>query len=311
MQRYVADQVERVPWDLSIYQTAEVSLAEKLQAAIAGVPGVAATERLTFLRTIPPYTTKPLIDGQELRSPWISVLTATDASLLPPEIRPTGAGAVIVLVGSKAQMGDAYLRLQNRTKFELAVARRTGDDDPDAVDEHGHTQDQNRETENKPQIPRDIITLSTPIEKVIRLDSSELNRWFLEQTSSPTLVPELGLILATRFDPKLVDGFDQVSRGFIHLHDQGDVHGDPGSYFPEIIHLVRTDRARLVSGWDIDGSLRRIIEVGSYITDEVQELTASAHVDHNLGTMFIRMNEIARRIALIALLVSLPLLLIA
>src|SRR5712691_5942283 len=58
MQRYVADQVERVPWDLSIYQTAEVSLAEKLQAAIAGVPGVAAAERLTFLRTIPPYTTK-------------------------------------------------------------------------------------------------------------------------------------------------------------------------------------------------------------------------------------------------------------
>jgi hypothetical protein len=212
-------------------------------------------------------------------------------------------------------MGDAYLRLQNRSKFELAVVRRNADDDQDPVDEHGHAQDtdqtQTPGSDNKPPKSGDIITLSTPIERVIRLDSSELNRWFLEQTSSPTLVPELGLILATRFDPKLLDDFDQVSRGFIHLHDQGDVHGDPGSYFPEIIHLVRTNRARLVSGWDIDGSLRRVIQVGSHITDEVQELTSSAHVDHNLGTMFIRMNEIARRIALIALLVSLPLLLIA
>src|SRR5262249_58177956 len=67
----------------------------------------------------------------------------------------------------------------------------------------------------------------------------------------------------------------------------------------------------LVSGWDIDGSLRRITTVGSYLTDEVQELTAGAAVDHNLGAMFVRMNEIARKIALISLLVSLPLLLIA
>src|SRR5262249_20390514 len=42
-----------------------------------------------------------------------------------------------------------------------------------------------------------------------------------------------------------------------------------------------------------------------------QELTASGAVDHNLGAMFVRINEIARQIGLISLLVSLPLLLIA
>ncbi len=47
------------------------------------------------------------------------------------------------------------------------------------------------------------------------------------------------------------------------------------------------------------------------MTDEVQEITASAAVDHNLGAMFMRMNDIAKRIALISLLVSLPLLLMA
>lgn len=75
MQRYVADQVERLPWDLSIYQTAEVPLAGRLQAAIQEVGGVAETRQLHFLRTIPPFTLRPVVDGQYLRSPWISVLS--------------------------------------------------------------------------------------------------------------------------------------------------------------------------------------------------------------------------------------------
>ena len=41
MQRYVADQVERLPWDLSVYQTAEVPLAERLSGSIAAVSGIA------------------------------------------------------------------------------------------------------------------------------------------------------------------------------------------------------------------------------------------------------------------------------
>lgn len=295
MQRYVADQIERVPWDLSIYQTAEVPLAGKLRDAVAEGADVAASERLYFLRTIPPYSVKPLIDGQQLRSPWLSLLTATDSSLLPPDIRPTSGGAVVVLVGSKNQMGDAFLRMQNRKRFELVVQPSKEDAEIDA--EHRHA--------------LGIITVSAAIERVIRIDSTELNRWFLEQTSSPTLVPELGMILVADWDPELILDFDAVSRGFVHDHGHTDIHGSPGEYFPEIIHLARLDRTALVSGWDIEGSLQRIITAGSRLTDNVQEITASAAVDHNLGTMFIRMNDIARRIALISLLVSLPLLLMA
>lgn len=309
MQRYVADQVERVPWDLSIYQTAEVPLADQLRDGIGGVRGVAAAERLVFLRTIPPYSTQPKIDGQTLRAPWLSLLTATQPSLLPPDIRPASDGAVLVLVGSKSQMGDAYLRMQNKKTFELVFERSKvkaedahGHIDPDEADNHDDSQD--------PSLSP-VITLKTPIERVIRIDSTELNRWFLEQTSSPTLVPELGLILVTGWNPKMISEFDQVSRGFIHTHSGEEVHGDPGKYFPDIVHLVRVDRDALVSGWDIDGSLRRVVMVGSQLTDHVQDITASASVDHNLGAMFVRINDIARKIALISLLVSLPLLLIA
>ncbi len=295
MQRYVEDQVQRVPWDISVYQTADVPQAGDVRDNIARTRGIAQAERLYFLRTIPPYSVMPVIDGQQLRTPWLSVLTATDPNLIPPDIRPTGNRAVMVLVGSKGQMGDAFLKLQNRRQFELVVKPK--DDAIEVGDEHKH--------------PLGVVTIKTGIERVIRIDATELNRWYLEQTSSPTLVPELGMILVLPWDPDTILKFDAVSRGFMHEHGHADIHGNPGEYFPEIIHLARLDRRAIVSGWDIDGSLSRIIATGSRMTDGVQDVTARAAVDHNLGTMFIRMNDIAKHIALISLLVSLPLLLIA
>ena len=313
MQRYVADQIARVPWDISVYQTAEIGLSAKLAETIAKVEGVTQTQRLYFLRTILPYTTKPEIDGEQIRSPWVSFLSPTDPSMLPPDIRPSGNAAVLVLVGSKAQMGDAYLRLQNKKQFRLVVDRNDLADEDD--DDHSHEADDAHGAEGHAHThshkKKGYIIVETPIERVIRVDSNEINRWYMEQTSSPTLVPELGLILVTPYDFKRLDDFDAISRGIIHIHDHADVHGDPGKYFPEVIHLARINRDKLVSGWDIDGSLTRIVLTGSLITDEVQDLTQSAAVDHNLGAMFIRMADIARKIALIALLVSLPLLIIA
>jgi hypothetical protein len=295
MERYVADQVSRVPWDISIYQTADVPQAGELQDNVGQTAGIARNERLYFLRSIPPYSVMPIIDGQELRTPWLSVLSATDINLIPPDIRPTGKDAVIVLVGSKGQMGDAFLALQNRKRFDLVVKPKNEDLEVD--DSHKHA--------------LGVITVQTGIERVIRIDATELNRWYLDQTSSPTLVPELGMIMVLPFDPEAILNFDAVSRGFMHDHNDADIHGNPGDYFPEIIHLARLDRSRLVSGWDIEGSLTKILQTGSRLTDNAQNVTASAAVDHNLGTMFIRMHEIAKRIALISLLVSLPLLLMA
>ena len=313
MERYVADQVERVPWDLSIYQTAEINLAPKVAEAVRKVSDVSQTQRLYFLRTILPYTTKPEIDGQQIRSPWVSFLSPTDPSMLPPDIRPAGKGAVLVLVGSKSQMGDAYLRLQDKKQFRLVVDRKdiAEDGEVDHHDEADAAHGEPGHSHNHDHAKKGYIIVETEIERVIRVDSNEINRWYMEQTSSPTLVPELGMILVTPYDAKRLDDFDAISRGIIHVHDHADVHGDPGKYFPEVIHLLRIDRNKLITGWDIDGSLTRIVRIGSLLTDEVQDLTQSAAVDHNLGAMFIRIADIARKIALIALLVSLPLLIIA
>src|SRR6266852_4676119 len=86
-----------------------------------------------------------------------------------------------------------------------------------------------------------VLVFAVPIERVVRLERAELNRWFMEQTSSPTLVPELGLILAIDHDARLERAFDAVSRGLAVDHDHtyagdanaklgpaDDIHGDAG-----------------------------------------------------------------------------------
>ncbi|HEY5900317.1 MAG TPA: hypothetical protein VIV54_22315, partial [Burkholderiales bacterium] len=167
LKEYVEDQLARIAWDVSVYQVGELPLAPEVARALAGARHVRETQSIFFLRTAVPTTTVAHIDGQPLRSPWLSLLSVTDPALLPPELRPQGRSAVLVLVGSKAQMGDAFLQLQNRKMFELRVER------------HGNS----------------ALVFGVPLERTLRLERNEINRWFMDQTSSPTLVPELGVIL--------------------------------------------------------------------------------------------------------------------
>jgi hypothetical protein len=40
LERYVADQISRVPWDVSVYQTAEVPVAAEVRKLIAQQDGI-------------------------------------------------------------------------------------------------------------------------------------------------------------------------------------------------------------------------------------------------------------------------------
>ena len=195
MQRYVADQVERLPWDLSVYQTAEVPLAGQ---AVGGdhlqVAGVAEAKLLYFLRTMPPYSLRPIIDGQPLRSPWISLLTSDRAdahSARHPAQRPR----------RRARPG----RIEDRRWAMPICGCRTASDSSWSLE----PRDKNEARRASTSI-RTRSSLTTPIERVIRIDATEINRWFLEQTSSPTLVPELGLILVTPWNRSSLRNFDGV-----------------------------------------------------------------------------------------------------
>jgi len=67
-------------------------------------------------------------------------------------------------------------------------------------------------------------------------------------------------------------------------------------------HLARVDRASLLSGWDIRGSLQNLAVVGRVIRQAVQSVSPANTVDNTSYVLLGRMNEIVASLALLSLL---------
>ena len=254
---YVEDQLSRIPWDLAIYQRGGITGRDRLPAAVARVDGVTQVESLVFLRARFPeggeVTTE--VDGKPLTSPWMCLLAASDMSILPPQLalalerRGEGDvenGAVLALVGPERAMGGAFLALQGSKEFSVHV--------------QVHEEKRSR------------LLFSTPLRGVIRLDRDELNRHLMDQTGSVSYIPYIGIILLMPHNPNVISRFDAVATGIMPLDTAGGPNADRGhiqlaEYEPEMVYLGKLQRDRLISGWDITGSLDRVIAVNSAVND--------------------------------------------
>ena len=297
LKKYVEDQLQRSNWDISAYQSGDVQASPDIAAALRQTDGIAANNRLLFLRNSMTTEDVAYIDGQPIRLPWLSLLTTSDTSILPIGIRPLQGKAVLVLVGTKSQMGNAYAELQNKRHFEVKL------EDHHAVDNAHH--DGAADTADHHSASVDVF--SVELERTIRIERKDLNRWFLEQTSSPSLIPEVGAILVTRYDDQIVNAFDALARGIVTVHDDGDIHEEASSYFPDIIHLLKADTGRLVSGWDIDTSLDNLTQLQADLDNNTFAIGPRVFIDNSTRVLLERMNEIAKRVGLISLLIALPL----
>src|SRR5947207_300701 len=325
---YVDDQLRRIPWDLAIYQQGAVGTDRSLRAHIAGTRGVTRVESMAFLRARFPEggDVEAQVDRKPFTTPWLCLLAASDPSLLPPALSfaadrnapgPAPArGAVLSLVGPEYAMGKAFLALQGARDFTLQV----------------HVQDQPR------------FLFNTPINKVVRLDRDELNRWLMDQTGSVSYVPYIGAILLMPYEWDILTKFDQVATGFVPsdivgVADQDAGHIQMAESPPEAVYLARIDRASIVSGWDIPGSLANVKALNARLHSNAQEAapipksalqepvpghsheageppeddskfsgSVSFVVDSTTEVLLERMQGIARLIGLVSLLVSLPLL---
>jgi hypothetical protein len=327
---YVDDQLRRIPWDLAVYQQGAVGNDRSLRTHIAGTRGVMHVENLAFLRARFPEggEVEAQVDRKPFTTPWLCLLAASDPSILPPGIgarretaRPdrepgTRHGAVLALVGPEYAMGKAFLALQGARDFTLQV----------------HVQDQPR------------FLFNTPLDKVVRLDRDELNRWLMDQTGSVSYVPYVGAILVLPYEWDVLTKFDQVATGFVPsdivgVADQDAGHIQMAEYAPEVVYLARIDRAALVSGWDIAGSLANVRALNARLHSHAQDNapipksalqepvpghgheagepaddeskfsgSVSFVVDSTTEVLLERMQGIARLIGVVSLLVALPLL---
>ncbi len=285
---YIEDQLSRLSWDVALYQTTEFSLSKEVTPKLKGVDGIERVESLTFLRAKPPPEAILQVDGKPLAAPWVSILSATDTSLLPPEAWPVKGnrgGAVLALVGPEQQMGKAFLALQGAKNFTVVV------------NTHG----------GKGADEQDLFDI--PLRGVVRLERSEVNRYFMDEIGSISFVPYIGVILVIPHDFDTLQWFDRLSRGA--LHDDGDLHVTAGEYLPEVVHLARIDRKRLISGWDIQGSLANLVRLQADIEEQVKTLSPTLFVDNAILVLLSRMSEISHLLAFATLLIAIPLLGIA
>ncbi|MBI3263065.1 MAG: hypothetical protein HYZ58_07930 [Acidobacteria bacterium] len=320
---YVDDQLRRIPWDLAIYQQGAVG-DRSLRGHIARTPGVTRVESLAFLRARFPEggEVEAQIDRKPFTTPWLCLLAASDPSILPPELgfalqgQAGERGAVLSLVGPEYAMGKAFLALQGSREFTLQV----------------HVQDQPR------------FLFNTPLNKVVRLDRDELNRWLMDQTGSVSYVPYIGTIILMPYRWDILTKFDQVATGLVPadvlgVSDQDAGHIQMAEYAPEVVYLAKIDRAALISGWDIPGSLVNVkaLNMRLHRTSEANTpmplnlkpdlVPGHAHdagepagedskfsgdinfvVDSTTEVLLERMQGIARLIGVVSLLVALPLL---
>jgi len=284
---YIEDQLSRLAWDVALYQTSEFALSREVSPVLRGVSGVERVESLAFLRTKPPPEALLEVDGKPMASPWISILSATDAALLPPEARPADAaanGAFLALVGPEQHMGKAFLNLQRAKVFTVKVASHDGK-----------------------RARRNLFDI--PLRGVVRLERSEVNRYFMDEIGSISFVPYIGVILVIPHDFEILRRFDALSRGA--LGDHGDIHVTAGEYLPEVVHLARVNRKRLISGWNVGGSLENLQALHADIEEQVKSLSPTIFVDNAILVLLTRMSEIARLIGLATLLIAIPLLGIA
>ena len=331
LKTYVDDQLRRIPWDVAVYQQGAVNGDRTLQQYVAKTPGVTKVESLAFLRARFPEggEVEAQVDRKPFTTPWLCLLAASDPSILPPQLgfaltRPdregrvpggsSSRGAILALVGPEYAMGKAFLALQGAKDFTLQV----------------HVRDEPR------------FLFNTPLTSVVRLDRDELNRWLMDQTGSVSYIPYIGAILLMPYQWDILTKFDQVATGFVPdevlgVSDQDAGHIQQAEYAPEMVYVARIDRAALISGWDIPGSLARVSalttrlhrgasdnaplpkkiftgqpehshEPGEIGDDETKFGATTFVVDSTTEVLLQRMQGIARLIGVVSLLVALPLL---
>ena len=299
---FVEDQLRRIPWDISVYQLGSVTLDNEIPSRMRSIENMRQVESIAFLRaSFPPNgAVSAAVDDKPLATPWMCIMAASNPSLLPPKFQSAlealnhsgneeksgDSAAVLALVGPDRSIGRAFLELQGAREFAMNLD----------IGEQRRT------------------LFSASLRGVVREARDELNRWFMDQIGSISLVPYVSTILLTPYQSTALSRFDSVAMGVVPAEMLGPAdtqtgHVQQAEYEPEMIYLGRIDRSQIISGWDIPRSLESMRNLRDRLKRELEATGSSRlYVDSTTLVLLERMNRIARLIAVVTLLIALPLL---
>ncbi len=166
----------------------------------------------------------------------------------------------------------------------------------------------------------------------------------MDQTGSVSYIPYIGVVLLMPDRPDVIARFDAVATGIVPLDVMGSGdnadrgHLQLAEYEPEVVYLGKLDRPSLISGWDIPKSLDRVAAITNNIGVQANAMSTRASnddepqlvlvhdpkdptgrekspgafgqfvVDSTTEVLLGRMENIARLVGVLSLLVALPLL---
>ena len=329
---YVEDQLSRIPWDLAIYQRGGITGRDKLPGAVAQVDGITDVESLVFLRARFPEGGEVTseVDGKPLTAPWMCLLAASDTSILPPQLAfaldrapadngeaPTGA--VLALVGPERAMGSAFLALQG-SQGVLGPRQDAGGQGAEAPVHHAAPR-RNPPRSRRAEPLADGSDRFGQLRPVHRRHPADAAR------------PERHCAVRRGGDRHRADGSAGAGRDRPRAPAACRVRAGSG------VSRRSSSATALISGWDIAGSLDRVIAVNNAVNDAAVRVSKRAEndtephlapgarsegsrrgrekapgdygqfvVDSTTEVLLGRMENIARLVGVLSLLVALPLL---
>lgn len=319
LEGYITDQLRLIPWDISVIQRGETHRFPELRRELQDLDGVKLkdVEGLGLLRIRNSAPLRVEIDGAVFPIRWIGFVGASRSDLLPPELRRSAssegvnAGYELALVGAQRegrggpgeQAVEASKRIGAGSVMRLALLTQepSGPVDFD-VDEHD---EHNAEGQRNPaEIGQTLFQASIALPPV-QIERQEFNKWMLRAMGSLAYLPEQALIVAV---PPQV--FEDLSVRFrVLFQTVSGVGGGEASaqYLPEVTHLMRIDRERLVSPWEVKASLDRIAPLIAAANDKAIRMTPFANVNSDLRTLLQRMSDIGRLVQIVTVLIAVPL----
>jgi len=315
MQAYVSDQVKRLPWDVIANQSAPVQSYPTLQKEYRTVPGIEQVEMFGMLRGKSSALGMELrVDGKTFPIRWFVFVAASNPAILLPDLRLPASVAGGAADGDLPQLQTALVGASGRTLdigpgslLQLRTVSHAVE-----FDNHSGTQEEEFGSHthggNVDESPHTLFE-GRVINAPVQMERVEFNKWLLNNIGSLSYLPERSLVITV---PLAI--FQQITTTLeSRLISTQGLHGVEAAppFIPEVAHLIRIDRDRFFSPWDLTASLRRIAPLVRRVHDSATKITPYVNVNSDLYVLLSRMADIAELVGLVALLVGIPLLWLA
>ena len=269
LSRYVADEVVKVPWDIRAFMGTDPSQAQIFREKVAGHEAIRRVETFTFLKIGIQKVMEVEIDGQRAPMSWLFFAASSSPDLMPPGFSPpTGKQATIVMLDG----GYAFIPISRGSRIRIST---TG--------------------ESKAPF------YSLAVSELGQIQRAEFLKWIVSQLgshSAPTFPSNAFLIVVS---PEEMRNVINAYVGFFEKNRETTAY-----WLPSITYLVSIHREKLLSFWDLKGSLSRV----SSLVEQFAERGAPYRIiiESDLLGLFTKAIEVAGFLQWVSLIISAPLL---